>query len=266
MAYVYSHVVIVGIDGAGNFYKKTETPVIDRLFREGAGTDRCLTSLPSISAECWGSMLTGVPPEVHGLTNSIVEREPYVNKDHPTIFKLIRDARSEAVLASFSNWSPINTGIVEGGLDVDFDSGDDAELTERICSYIKDKKPVFLFVQLDNVDGAGHSYGYGSDKYLETLSRADGHLGKIRAAVEEAGIADDTLFIATADHGGLGQSHGGDSDEEKYVFFAAVGKTVPKGSVINLEVKDIPAIVARALGVKGAPNWNARLPEGLFTE
>ena len=266
MAHTYGHVILVGIDGAGCFYKKTDTPAIDGFFRDGSGTDRCLTSLPTISAECWGSMLIGVPPEVHGLTNSIVERDPYLNKEHPTVFRLIRESRPDAVLASFSNWSPINAGIVERGLGVYLDTGDDGALCERICSYIKEEKPDFLFVQFDSVDTAGHSYGYGSEKYLEVLATADGYLGRIREAVEEAGIADDTLLIATADHGGFGQSHGGDTDEEKYVFFAAVGKTVPRGGTVDLEVKDIPAIVTRALGVTGAGNWNAKLPDGLFTE
>ena len=266
MAYTYKHVILVGIDGAGNFYKNTKAPAIRKLFEEGAGTDYCLTSLPSISAECWGSMLIGVPPTVHGLTNEIVEREKYKNSDHPSIFKLIRESRPEASLASFCNWVPINLGIIEEGLDVYQDCGDDDRLTTKICAYIKENKPDFLFVQFDSIDDAGHTYGYGTERYLEELTKADGYVGSIRAAVEEAGIAGDTLFIATADHGGFGQSHGGDTDGEKYVFFAAVGKTVTPGSKIDLEVKDIPAIVARALGVKGADNWDAKVPDGLFSE
>jgi phosphopentomutase len=75
---------------------------------------------------------------------------------------------------------------------------------------------------------------------------------------------EDTLFILTADHGGFDHGHGGDTDEEKYVFFAATGKTVNKGARIELEVKDIPAIVAYALGVEGNPTWQAKLPEGMF--
>ena len=266
MPYTYSHVILIGIDGAGNFYKNTETPNIKRLFNEGAGTDFCLTSLPSISAECWGSMLIGVPPEVHGLTNEIVERREYTNKEHPTVFKLIREGRPDAVLAAFCNWCPINSGIVESDAGAFLTTGEDARLTERICAYIIKNKPDFLFVQFDSIDGAGHTYGYGTERYLEELKKADGYVGRIRSAVEEAGIADDTLFIATADHGGFGQSHGGDTDKEKFVFFAAVGKTVIPGAEVELEVKDIPAVVTHALGVKGADNWNAKLPRGMFTE
>ncbi len=266
MPYTYKHVILVGIDGAGNFHRKTSAPEIGRLFEEGAWTDCCLTSIPTISAECWGSMLIGVTPEVHGLTNDVLSRDPYVRDDHPTVFRLIREARPDAELAAFCNWSPINSGLVERGLGVYLDTGEDERLTEKICSYILDKKPSFLFVQFDSIDSAGHTFGYGSERYLSELSVADSYVGRIRRAVADAGIGDDTLFIATADHGGLGQSHGGDSDEEKYVFFAAVGKTVKHGEITGMRVRDIPAIVTRALGVKGSENWDSAVPSELFVD
>ena len=262
----YKHVVLVGIDGAGNFYRNTEAPNIRRMFEDGAGTDMCLTSIPTISAECWGSMLIGVYPDVHGLTNSIVSSEEYKNGEHPTLFRLIRAARPDAVLGAFCNWSPINTGIIESDANVRLETGEDEDLCGRICDYIKAEKPDFLFVQFDSIDGAGHTYGYGTERYLTALTAADGWVGAIRQAIEDAGIADDTLFIATADHGGFDHGHGGTTDGEKYVFFAAVGKSVAPGTKIDLEVKDIPAIVTHALGVPGADNWQAKLPEGLFAE
>lgn len=264
--YNYKHVIVVGIDGAGNFYRNADTPAIHRLFAEGAGSDRVLTAIPTISAECWGAMLIGVGPEVHGLTNGVVSSAAYVNAEHPTVFKLVRDAMPDAAIGAFCNWSPINSGIVERDIGVTLETAEDAVLTDKICGYIKSEKPAFLFVQFDSIDGAGHTYGYGTERYLEELSRADGYVAKIRAALEEAGIADDTLLIVTADHGGHDHGHGGTTDEEKYVFFAAVGKSVPAGGRIDLEVKDIPAIVTAALGIPGSPNWDARVPDGLFAD
>jgi len=35
---------------------------------------------------------------------------------------------------------------------------------------------------------------------------------------------------------------------------------------VDMQVKDIPAIVTHALGVEGNPAWQAVVPEGLFTE
>ena len=260
--YTYKHVILVGIDGAGNFYRNTSAPMIRRVMAEGAGTDMCLTSIPTISAECWGSMLLGVLPELHCLTNGIVSSTPYHGK-YPSVFTWIRKAMPEAKMGSFCCWNPINFGILDDAATRQ-GTAHDEELTDMICDCIKADQPEFLFVQFDSVDHMGHAHGYGSPEHLAQIDLCDGLAARIYAAAEEAGMMEDTLFILTADHGGFDHGHGGDTNEEKYVFFAATGKTVSKGARIELEVKDIPAIVAYALGIDGNPTWQAKLPEGMF--
>ena len=260
----YAHVIVVGIDGAGAFIRDAVTPAFDRIFADGAVTYGALASKPSISAECWGSMLHGVKPNIHRLTNSIVDAVHYdPNSEFPSVFRVIRENDPDACLASFCNWNPINFGIVDDAATRQ-GTAHDEELTDMICDCIKADQPEFLFVQFDSVDHMGHAHGYGSPEHLAQIDLCDGLAARIYAAAEEAGIMEDTLFILTADHGGFDHGHGGDTDEEKYVFFAATGKTVNKGARIELEVKDIPAIVAYALGVEGNPTWQAKLPEGMF--
>ncbi|WP_231571486.1 hypothetical protein [Gordoniibacillus kamchatkensis] len=57
-----SRVVIIGWDGAGNFVKDANTPNLDRLVRSGAGALSldARTASPTISAQCWGSLMHGV--------------------------------------------------------------------------------------------------------------------------------------------------------------------------------------------------------------
>ena len=69
---VYKYVVVVGIDGMGNFLTKTPTPNIDRIFENHAKTYNALSMSPTISAQNWCAMLMGCSPEVHGFTNSTV--------------------------------------------------------------------------------------------------------------------------------------------------------------------------------------------------
>ena len=110
----YSHVIVVGIDGAGAFIKQADTPNFDCIFKNGAVTYEGLASRPSISAECWGSMLLGVGPEVHKLTNSIAETFPYpVDSPFPSLFRRIRESYPEAEIGSYCNWNPITSGIAE---------------------------------------------------------------------------------------------------------------------------------------------------------
>lgn len=270
----YEHVIVIGIDGAGAFIKDANTPHFDSIFENGAVTYGALSSKPTISAECWGSMLLGVGPEVHGLTNAIVSREPYpADSTFPSLFRRIREVMPDAALGSFCDWNPITTGIVENNIDVTHDTARDTELTPIICNYIKEKKPVFLFVQFDSVDGAGHRNGYGTPEHIRRISEVDLLVNAVHNAAAEAGILEDTLFMVIADHGGANLedgkgTHGGWSDSEKYVTFAAAGKDVQSGPIAEMNIRDLAAIVLYALGVE-APEfnekgWTAQIPKGIW--
>ena len=277
MARKYGHVIVVGIDGAGAFIEKAVTPCFDRIFANGSVTYKALASNPTISAECWGSMLIGTSPVVHGLTNGIVDSTPYpLDSDFPSVFARIRKEYPDAELGAFCCWDPIFRGIVENNLGVTTRGAWDDNLAGDIADYIKASKPEFLFIQFDSVDGAGHGHGYGSKAHLERIGVVDGLVEKIYAATEEAGILDDTLFMVIADHGGTyygedqNAGHGGWTDAEKYVTFAAAGKTVKKGSPEKMNVRDLAAIVLYAFGID-APDfaiggWTAQIPNGIFDD
>ncbi|MDR2686892.1 MAG: alkaline phosphatase family protein [Oscillospiraceae bacterium] len=265
MSAQYKRVAILGVDGMGAFNARAATPHMDALFANGAVTYDALTSLPTISGECWGSMLHGVGPEAHGLTNAIVSSRPYdIDSPYPSIFRVVREAMPEASLAAFSNWNPINTGIIEENLGVHKETaGDDDGVCEKILAYLDTGDPALLFVQFDEVDGAGQ-FGFGSERFLEQVTRADALLGKIAAKYREKGYAEDTLFIVSADHGGSGYGHGGDSDDEKLIFIGCAGKTVRPGAIEKMNVRDIAAVAAAALGLEAPGTWTAKVPEGIF--
>jgi len=273
----YSHVVVVGIDGAGQYIKNADTPYFDRIFRDGSVTYRAYASNPSISAECWGSMLTGVGPRVHGLTNEIVSTRPYpLDSRFPSLFKRIHKAYPDYILGSYCDWNPITFGIVENDLPVSQATARDTELTPVICDYIRENKPNFLFIQMDSVDGAGHGHGYGSKAHLERIHVVDAYINDIYQAVCDADMKEDTLFIVIADHGGTysGEDqpagHGGWSEGEKLVTFALAGKNVIKGEMGDANVRDLASIVLYALGIEAPAfdenGWTSQIPENLFTD
>ena len=264
----YSHVAIIGVDGAGAFFRDADMPRLNEIFANGAVTYRCLTSDPTISAQCWGSLMTGVKPDCHRLSNSLVERTPYpVDSEFPTFFRVVREAMPDAALGSFCNWNPINVGIVEDNLGVTKGTASgDSGVTDMVCKYVKNELPTVLFVQFDEVDGAGHGSGYGTKQHLKQLHTTDTYIGKIYDTYRDCGILEDTLFIVTADHGGSGTSHGGLTDGEKYVMWAAVGKNVERGEIRDIEIRDTASVVLTALGLadRQPESWTARVPSGLF--
>ena len=272
----FSHVIVVGIDGAGSFIKDADTPNFDRIFANGAVTYSALASNPSISAECWGSMLLGVGPEIHRLTNEIVSSTPYpVDSAFPSLFRRIREKMPEAELGSFCDWNPITYGIVENNLGVAHATAPDSELTPIICDYIREKKPDFLFIQMDSVDGAGHGNGYGTPAYMDRIHEVDVLVNDVHTAASDAGILDDTLFIVIADHGGTNPGdgtghHGGWTDAEKYVTFAAAGKGVNAAEIETMNIRDLAAIVLYAFGIDipaiDENGWTSQIPAGMFSD
>ncbi|MBE6540970.1 MAG: alkaline phosphatase [Ruminococcaceae bacterium] len=263
----YKHVFVIGVDGAGTYVKNANMPNLFSLFEKGAFTYNCLTTLPTISAQCWGSLLIGVDAKVHGLSNGICKTEHYANSDvHPTYFRLVREAFPDAKLGAFCNWTPIYNGIIEHNIGVVTEKGHDYQLSPKIAEYIKTEKPTLLFVHFDGVDGSGHNDGYGTEGYYNELNNVDNFIGEAWNAVVEAGIEDDTLFISVADHGGSGHDHGGPSNEEKWVYFTAVGKTVAPLRNFHMRIRDIPAIVCCALGIDTHEGMDSFVPEGLFTD
>lgn len=267
----FDRVFLIGVDGAGIFFRDADTPNIDRIMNDGACTYEADTAIPTSSAPCWGSMLIGVDPDTHKLTNSYVEVHEYpTDCVNPSIFRRIREAYPTAELASFSNWDPINRGIIEHNLGVTFDTDGDRELTEKIVNYLDGADPKFMFVQYDSVDGAGHDYGYGSKGHLDCINEVDGFIGQLYDKLSERGLLENSLFIVTADHGGTPTcSHGGVTEAELKIYFGAAGDGVKKnGAIGEMFVWDIPAVVLHAFGID-VPEYNENgfigiVPDGLF--
>ncbi|MDR3314730.1 MAG: alkaline phosphatase family protein [Oscillospiraceae bacterium] len=261
---MYKRVAILGVDGAGSFFSQTDTPCMDQLFAGGAVTYDALTSIPTISAECWGSMLLGVEPTLHGLTNEIVSTQPYdVASPYPSVFRVAHAALPGARLASFCNWNPINGGIIEENLGVKKGTaGNDAAVCDLVLTYLEQNDPTLLFVQFDEVDGAGHKFGYGAPLHLKKITEIDALIGKIVATYRAKGYAEDTLFIVSADHGGNPlHGHGGDSDAEKLIFIGCAGHSVKPGVIAGMNVRDIAAVTAAALGLEAPETWTAKVPD-----
>ena len=265
-------VVLFGIDGAGTFFEQAKTPNLDRIFSSGALCRRVLTEIPSISAQCWGSMLHGVPCLWHGLTNAIADVRPYPEDSlYPSVFRVIREADRDAGLVCFCDWNAINVGVVEENLGVHKFHAPDRELIDPACDYIRKNEFTLLYFHFDSVDGAGHRYGYGTPEHLAAIEENDRYVGKIVSALEGAGRLEDTLLLVEADHGGTpnygyGGQHGGATDAEKYVCFYAAGPGILPGEIPHMLVRDTPAVILHALGIPQPEAWTARVPAGLFRD
>ena len=226
----------------------------------------------TVSAQNWGSMLTGVSYLTHGLTNDITgEQERTSDTKYPTIFKYARDAYPDAELASIVNWSNISRGIIETDINVTkLYPGDDEAVTNAICDYFNaGNAPTLFFVQLDSVDHVGHELGSKSQEYYDQIETVDGYLGRIYDAIDANGLMEDGLFMVVADHGHtLTGGHGGLTMRESQVTLAVAGKTVKKGGKMDTDTRnrDVAAIALYALGIEKPSYMSARIPANLFKD
>ena len=265
----YEYVVVLGVDALGNFTNLTDTPNIDAIFSGGATTDYALVENPSASAQGWGSLLIGESADVHGLTNYSIMEAPYSNDKLPTIFKLLSAQDPDAKMVSYCSWNSINNGIIEENIPgLEKKQVGDAYMASNIATYFSNNgAPDLLFCQFNNLDAIGHNTGYGNKpEFLEGVRQIDAYIGEIYNIYKNAGILDKTLFIVTGDHGGINTTHGGWTPEEKYVFYGVAGKGVNETNDLDMFIRDTPAIICHALGIKGTEGWDSYVPEGLFVD
>lgn len=268
----YDHVFIIGIDGAGAAFgsDRVETPNFDRIFERNAYTHTAITETVTVSAQNWGSILTGVTYDMHGLDNDITGKQKRTSDtEYKSIFYYARQAFPEEKLASFCHWSNINKGIIESDLDVlKVNRLSDALVTAAIVSYFRrGNLPKLMFVQLDNVDHTAHSKGGFSDEYYEAIEKVDTFLGDIYDAIDDRELMDNSMFIVVADHGETADGHGGTTPEESSAVLAVAGHSVNKMTLPEGTYnRDVAAIALYALGIEKPEHFVATVPEGLFGE
>ena len=271
----YDHVVIIGVDGLGAMWETLDSPNFDRVFSGGAYRYNAKTETVTISAQNWGAILTGTDADTHGMTNSSIEQaERTSDNATPTIFYYVRQQYPDALLTSFTNWYPINTGMIETDLGVEkFDGRGvsvdsvDAYLTDQIVSYLNaGNAPKLFFLQFDEPDHNAHASGADSEAYRQSCRTADTLMGRIYDAAVANGLMENGLFIVVADHGEIGFGHGGQSVQESSVVLGVSGSGV--SAFVLPETtrnRDIAAIALFALGIQKPAHMTAEVPAGLFS-
>ncbi|MDR0688206.1 MAG: alkaline phosphatase family protein [Prevotellaceae bacterium] len=263
------HVVVIGIDGLSSTgLHASATPFLDSLLRRGAYsyTARCI--LPSVSTPNWNAMLCGAGPEATGaIDNSWHANDfdfpyPVMSRDRsfPNIFRILREQRPEAELGAIYQWGGFADMLERSLLNESKSCASQLEAAQQAAEYITAKKPTFLFVQLDDVDHAGHESGHLSPDYLHAVGEVDGHVRLIVDAIHSAGIADNTLIIVVGDHGGVFHGHGGIAYDELNTPIIFAGKGVKQGYAIQQTIYkyDLAADVAFALRLKAPQAWTGR--------
>lgn len=263
------HVIVVGVDGMSpDGIRTASTPVMHQLIATGSVKWNVRTVLPSSSSPNWASMIMGGGTELHGITDNDWGRADYTlppivsDSDglFPTIFEWVRRSRPDAEIGAVYQWDGFERLFERSAVNYDQHEEDGSSTAAAMCAYITSKHPTFAFMHLDFVDDAGHEQGHGTPAYYQAVSKADSLIGKVYQAVKDAGMESSTLFIVTADHGGVGYGHGGATVEEAEIAMILHGPSVKQGYNFQQQVYtyDLAATIAFGLQIVPPYAWTGR--------
>lgn len=248
------HVFIISIDGAKPaVIAESGAPTLKKIAAEGAVTWQASTIFPSLTLPSHTSMLTGVGPDKHQiLWNGYTPIKGFVKV--PTVFSLLKTADPKAITAMFVGkvkfrhlWlkdsldlfdfgGPQSPKPVVAAPEIEKDKKPSQMVAKQAVPWLKEHKPRLTFIHFPDVDTAGHKDGWGSPQQKEALKVTDQALWQIWQAIKDAGIADSSVMLITADHGGHDKTHGLDIPDDMIIPWVAWGKGVKKNYTITDKV------------------------------
>ena len=267
------HVVLIGVDGMGAYaFKKAQLPVMQSMMANGSWSLEARSVLPSSSAANWASMNMGAGPELHGFTtwgSKSPDMPSRVLDEYgmfPSIAGLLRKSRQQSEIGFIYEWDGIGYLFPKAAVNKDQNCNGDIALTNAVVEYIESKKPDFLFVHLHDVDSVGHTVGHDTPEYYASVERTDAHIGEILKSIERAGIADETMVLVTADHGGIKKGHGSTTMVEMQIPWIVTGPGIRKNHHVEESIMtfDTAATIAAALKLKAPQVWIGRPVRSIF--
>ena len=219
----------------------------------------------------------GAPTELTGVTSNQWQPDSYTiapacsdSPGHfPTLYNLERIQHPNAQIGIFTDW-PDYTRLVEKGaatkVYVSQEVADEA--FDHALEYLRDTKPDLLFIHLDNVDEAGHEFGWETPKYLAAVEKVDEMLGRLLATLDALNLRSSTVILFTADHGGIGTKHGGYTMDEIQIPWIISGPGIRENTEIKGTIMqyDTAATLAAVLNVEPSPCWRGKPVTEAFTD
>lgn len=215
-------VLVIGIDGfRADAMQDTITPFLFSLAHDQNTyyTDQNHVQSLTFSGPNWSSLCNGVDFCKHMVTTNDFDDNRL--DEFPHFFKYVELANSSINTVSIVNWTPVNTHLAAPHADyAPTDGINDHDVFLTTKNLLLDGSPIIpdvLFLQFDELDGAGHSYGYHPNvpEYRATLNTLDSYIDSIYSMVEsKRNNGENWMVCVISDHGGEGTSHGGLYEDE----------------------------------------------------
>ncbi|NQU29903.1 MAG: alkaline phosphatase family protein [Anaerolineae bacterium] len=253
---IAKRVLVITVDGLRpDVISLAPMPNLQALMETGAYSLTAQTIYPSSTLPAHASMFTGMCPDKHDVYwNDYLPNRGYANG--PSVFDIAHDFGFKTVIVAGKEklqqiTRPESIDIFE------FVNDRDSVVAAAAAPIIAEGFGLML-IHLPLVDILGHEYGWLSPNYIIGAFRADEAIGMILAALDEAGLRQDTLLIVTADHGGdIKFKHGGRSPAAMTVPWVLSGASLkPMELTRPISVTDTAATIAYALELPIPSIWD----------
>ncbi len=232
----------------------------------GSFTARALTIREASTLPAHASMLSGQHPNVHGLTwNNWRPKKGYIKTK-----SIFDHARERGLSTAFFTGKSKLRHIVPPGTVGNYGRPGYfcKKVAEDAAEYLTAERPVLAFVHFSDPDESGHSKGWFSKQQWKAIEESDKCLGILFEALDKAGLAQDTLVIVSADHGGHNRVHSGAKLVDREIPWLAIGPGVREGFHMTEVVStlDTAATALYALGVPLPPDLVGRPRTEIFLD
>lgn len=260
-----SRVLVISLDGARpDAILQVSSPNIQGLAARGAVDWSAQTVFPPATLPAHASMLTGLDVSAHGIDfNDSQSFRPVL--EAPTFLTLAHQAgyRTAMVVGKEKLKLLQQPGDVD---DYTFVRNGDTGVADRTIELLASGFEV-IFAHFPNPDYFGHSTDWMSETYLNQMVSTDVQVGRVLTALQELGLADTTLVILTADHGGHDAAHGANMPEDMTIPWIVAGPGIVPGTRFesgSVSVMDTAATVLWALGIPAPPSVKGRPAQAAF--
>lgn len=269
----YRKIVLLVLDGLRpDAVTDEHMPTLTGLMRRGWQAGEAVTVRPSVTVAALTSIASGVPPEVHGLTEQGMPGVSKLRELRPLPRELRRLGVETTVLlpalGAGARWIAGALLRLGGVTRLRTSPHGPARTVESALRQVEgNPTPEFVVVYLNNADVAGHAWGWMSDAYLRAADALDQALVGLHAVAE----GPESLLIVTADHGGGGVSprdHDAPHPLNDRIPLALLGAGIPAGrtGTRRVHLLDVPPTVVRAFGGTAPAGYSGRIIHEAFHE
>lgn len=245
-------VIVVVIDGCRlDRFREAEKPYLERMLEGGTVFESVETVYPARTVVCFSSMLTGAPPETHGITSNLVLK---LGLKVESVFDALRKSGKKGRLVGIAHLIDAFGDDVASVTSVAHNDKIDQNLIAAAKREMEEHDPDLLVLQLLAVDQNGHVRGTYYPEYVERIEITDRLIEEFMRWCEDRGYLEDATVVLMADHGqgrGIG-AHGHLSEGERFVPFAMWGSSVNRGRTVSepRSILDLAPTICFLLGVE----------------